>query len=198
MDPRKDWPAYFKAARSFETRPTTRFALGKFHAESRGGFAIDLGCGNGTDTHAMLLAGWEVLGIDASAEGLAELAARTDLPNQTHLKLEQNTLENVRLPACLFLNASFVLPFCNPEHFTDVWERIVAAIQPGGRFAGQFFGPRDSWKSAGYALTHTRTQVEELMRPFQIEMLREDERDGADATGTPKHWHVWHTVGLKK
>src|SRR5258708_30442219 len=40
-------------------------------------------------------------------------------------------------PTCDLVNASFSLPFCAPERFPEVWERIVESLRPGGRFCGQ-------------------------------------------------------------
>ena len=198
MDPRTNWPAYFEAARGFDVRPTTRFALDKFFAKNKTNLAIDLGCGNGTDTLAILEAGFRVLAIDASSEALTELKDKCPPQLSAHLTLEQQTLEAINLPPCIFLNASFVLPFCAPEAFPALWAAIVEALQSGGHFAGQFFGPTDSWGPLGYVLTHTKEEVEALLAPFDIELLREDIRNGTDAVGTPKHWHVWHVVACKK
>ena len=75
------------------------------------------------------------------------------------------------------MNASFALPFCEPRHFPGLWSRIVAAIRPGGRFAGQFFGDRDTWASLPGRTHHSRDEVLELLEGFEIEMMNEEERD---------------------
>jgi trans-aconitate methyltransferase len=196
-DPRADWPAYFKAARSFDVRPTTRLALSLFAREGTVGHAIDLGCGNGTDTLALLEAGWAVTALDASAEGLADLRQRVPAAHADRLTLRQIPMQEAVLPPCLLLNASFALPFCPPEAFADVWGRIVGCLPTGGRFAGQLFGPQDSWHAQGYALTHTHAEVADLLTPFEVDLLREDARPGTDALGKPKFWHVWHIVARK-
>ena len=43
------------------------------------------------------------------------------------------------------MNSSFAMPLCEPERFHDLWERIREALPTGGRFSGQWYGPRDSW-----------------------------------------------------
>lgn len=105
--------------------------------------------------------------------------------------------ERVRLPRCDLLNASFSLPFCEPASFDGLWDRIVEAIEPGGRFSGQLFGDRDSWASIPDRSHHTREQVEQLLAPFEVELLKEEEREGQDCSGISKHWHVFHIIARK-
>ena len=44
---------------------------------------------------------------------------------------------------------------------------------------------------------HAREQVEALIDGLKVEMLLEDERDGATALGRPKHWHTFQIVARK-
>jgi hypothetical protein len=90
-----------------------------------------------------------------------------------------------------------------------MWSRIVESLRPGGRVCGQLFGDRDEWatrpreRAEGWASPpaitfHTRAQVEELLRPFEIERLDEIDEDGATAVGDRKHWHLFHVVARKR
>jgi hypothetical protein len=103
--------------------------------------------------------------------------------------------EKVEWPEVDLVNASFSLPFCPPEAFPAVWSRIVGSLRGGGRFAGQFFRPKDDWARTGLR-TWTRVEVESLLAPFEVEMLDEHDRDGWVFT-KPKHWHVFHVVARK-
>jgi hypothetical protein len=78
-----------------------------------------------------------------------------------------------------------------------MWSLIVEAILPGGRFAGQFFGERDTWASLPDRSHHTHDQVRELLAKFTVEEFREEESEGNDAHGKPKHWHVFHVVARR-
>jgi hypothetical protein len=104
---------------------------------------------------------------------------------------------DMEVPSCDLVNASFALPFCEPRHFPGLWRRIVAAIRPGGRFAGQFFGDRDSWASLPDRMHHSREEVVRLLEGFEIEMFREEERDDAPDVRKPKHWQLFHVVAKK-
>jgi hypothetical protein len=64
----------------------------------------------------------------------------------------------------------------------------------GGVFAGQFFGHLDTWASNPTRTHHRPEQVDELLRGLEKIQLIVDEKDGHDAQGTPKHWHVYHVV----
>jgi tellurite methyltransferase len=195
----RDWAGYFKAIDGREPRQTLVDALERFEHEPSAGarFAVDLGCGEGRDSAALLRAGWKVHAIDGHPDGISRLVSRNDLGNPTRLTMQLAPFESVELPSCDLLNASFSLPFCNPEQFESLWEKIVGAIRPGGRFSGQLFGDRDSWASIPDRSHHTRDQVDQLLMPFRVELLKEEERKGEDCDGTKKDWHVFHVVARK-
>lgn len=201
------WHGYYDAMAGTPPRDTLLFALARFDAEAEQGkwgggerFAIDLGCGEGRDTVEMLRRGWRVLAIDGEEEAIRRLRMRPDLPpGAVGARLETLVcpMEEARLPpAALLINASFALPFCPPESFPALWERITASLLPnGGRISGQLFGVRDTWASVAPRMTfHTRAEVETLLRPFVIERLDESEADGTTVEGKPKRWHLFHII----
>jgi len=196
----RDWPGYFAVTQGRPPRDTLLEALNRFSSEpaDRTRSAVDLGCGEGRDTAELLRRGWKDRAIDGHPEGIQRLVARDDLAYPERLNTQLAAMERVELPRCDLLNASFSLPFCQPDHFDALWARIVEAIEPGGRFAGQLFGDRDDWASIEDRSHHTRSQVEALLTPFEVETLKEEERDGQDCTGAGKHWHAFHIVARKR
>ena len=74
------------------------------------------------------------------------------------------------------MNASFALPFCPPEHFPNLWEKIVGCLRCGGCFSRQLFSDRDSWAVYPTMTHHTRAQLEVLLQPFDVEVLEEEEQ----------------------
>ncbi len=102
------------------------------------------------------------------------------------------------LPSCDLVNASWSLPFCPPEVFDIVWERIVASVRPGGRFSGQLFGERDEWATEEDMTFKTREEAEALLAGFELERFDELEEDGKTALGNPKHWHVFNIVARRR
>ena len=79
-----------------------------------------------------------------------------------------------------------------------VWERIVDALRPGGRFCGQLFGDRDEWATEDDMTFQTREEAECLLSGFELERFDEVEEDGKTALGQPKHWHMFNIVALKR
>ena len=106
--------------------------------------------------------------------------------------------EDLKFPTDVdLINASFSLPFSSPDAFPALWDKIVAALHPGGRFSGHLFGNHDSWAVNSSMNHHTRKQVELLLEPFEIEMLDEEDKPGKTALGQVKHWHIFNIVARK-
>ena len=194
------WERYYDAAAGRPPRETLLIAMERWQAEhihSGPGFAVDLGCGEGRDTVELLRRGWRVLAIDAEAHAFARLEARTDVPNRHLLRMLCKPMEDAAWPACDIVNASFALPFCPPTRFAPMWRRIRASLRDGGRFAGQLFGPNDSWATRDLSIV-TRAELNALLDGYDVEFLEEIDRDGETAPGRPKHWHIFHLVARKR
>ncbi len=195
---RTSWTTYYDNTAHRPARETLVRALTAFAAEGiHTGFAVDMGCGIGNDTLALLHAGWSVLAQDAEAEALERLRAQAPPEYLPPLETVVARFESFPPPAANLINASFSLPFCSPKRFPAVWERVRTAILPGGRFSGQLFGVNDAWANDKEMNFHTREAVEKLLASFKIEHLDEVDQDGQVADGSPKHWHVFHIVAHK-
>ena len=198
-DPRGDWSSYYEKTGNRPPRPTLLKALDAFDREGPAAarLAVDLGCGSGRDTIEILRRGWPVLAIDAAREAIEKLMSRPDLPDGAEIETQVARYEDMRLRPCTLINAAFSLPLCPAAAFPAVWEKIVGALRPGGRFSGQFYGDRDSW-AGNPEMTHfTKTEAMKVLQPFTIEFFEEEEDDSVTPRGTPKHWHIFHIVGKK-
>ena len=193
-----DWPGYFRAVLGKEPRETLARALDLFTDEEfAGGLAVDIAAGEGRDTLELLKRGWKVVATDSHADAFSYLWPRVPEAWKLRLTTIEVNFAEMEVPSCDLVNASFALPFCEPRHFPGLWARIVAAIRPGGRFAGQFFGRRDSWASISNRTHHSREEMLKLLEGFDIEMIREEERDDAPDVRNPKHWQLFHVVARK-
>ena len=191
------WRAYYAKLEDRPPRETLMFALDRFAEEGRAGSdykAVDLGCGGGRDVIELLRRGWSVLAIDSEPSAIETLLARPDLPKGADLETKIARFDETNWPAVDLVNSSFALPLCSPETFGPLWQRILKSLRPDGRFAGQLYGPHDDWYGDPTITFHTRLEVEELLEPLEIEMLREEEVDRTRTRNQLKHWHLFHIV----
>ncbi len=159
------------------------------------GVAIDLGCGAGNETIALLEAGWRVHAVDAGAPAI-ELVNERALGNQALQTHQMRFSEFAFPPQVDLVCALFALPFQSPDEFARTWAAMASALRPGGLFAGQLFGPRDDWvvafpeRMAG----QNRAELDVLLEGFEVLELEEMEADGAPTVGESKHWHLYHVL----
>jgi SAM-dependent methyltransferase len=197
-DRSRGWAAYYRQLRDRPPRKTLIAALDAFGAPSADALVIDLGCGDGRDVIEELRRGWRVVAVDAEPEALKQLQARP-LPDGCDLTPVLARLEEVPIPLGVHLvNSSFAMPLCEPEAFQRTWERIREALPAGGRFAGQWYGPRDSWSDRPGMTFVSRAEALALLQGLDVEMFDEEESDGVTPRGNAKHWHIFHIVARKR
>lgn len=189
-----EWSGFYKAQAGRGVRATFLAGL-----EARGelppGRAIDLGCGDGIETRELLDKGWRVLAIDADS-GVEERVRATigDEKPDVAVEIWQKDFESLTgFPDADLVYAGFALPFCDASHFPYLWADIREALEPGGVFAGEFFGPDDDWFGRAGMNFHDRRGVEAMLSGLDVVQIVEDNRDGLSFEG-PKHWHVFHVV----
>jgi tellurite methyltransferase len=197
---RSPWLEHYKATAGHSPSDTLTKALALFEGETQSKklrFAIDLGCGGGKDTFELLRRGWRVLAVDSEPEIIQWINSTVSPKYRARLRTRVAFFEQLRLPKCDLINASYGLPFCPPNQFDSLWRKIVASIPTGGRFAGHLFGIRDEWSKDADKTFHTIQQIDNLLCEFEIEHFREKEREGTTASGRGKHWHVFSIVARK-
>jgi trans-aconitate methyltransferase len=196
----QSWSNFYKASAGRPPRPffieAIAYCIDK-PAPTAARWAVDLGCGDGTETFALLQAGWHVLAIDQQSEAITLVQSKVPPELQSRLQTRVTAFEELSLPVVDFIYAGFSLPFCTPQHFPTLWTTIVTALCPGGLLAAQLFGEHDSWASDLDMTFHMGSEVHALLEPFEVKVLREVEEDGQAVSG-PKHWHVFHLIARKR
>ncbi len=196
-DKAASWAAYYEKLRERPPRKTLVLALDRFGVPPADALAVDLGCGDGRDIVEMLRRGWSVVAVDAEPEALRQLAARQS-PDHERITPVVARMEDVPLPLGLHLvNSSFAMPLCESTKFHELWLRIREALPPGGRFSGQWYGPRDSWFGRSGMSFVSRDEALALLAGLELEMFEEEEADGVTPRGNAKHWHIFHIVARK-
>lgn len=162
--------------------------------DGRGRLAIDLGCGGGAETRALLDRGWSVFATDRSPTAERLLLDRVP-PNARHrLTIAIGRFETVALPDADLVYAQMSLPFAG-DGFAEATDAAIAAVRPGGAFVGHFFGMDDDWIANDDVTGVTRQWVEERFAAFdsvQIDEINEDGPFGLDSN--TKHWHYYFVL----
>lgn len=191
------WAEYYQKLRDRPPRRTLLAALDRFEPKPPDALVIDLGCGDGRDVIEMLRRNWRVIGVDAEPEALRRLEEHP-LPDGCELTTVNARLEEVPIPLGVHLvNSSFAMPLCEPAAFLRAWARIREALPSGGRFSGQWYGPRDSWVGRPGMTFLARDEALAHLDGLDLEMFEEEEDDGVTPRGNAKHWHIFHIVARK-
>jgi SAM-dependent methyltransferase len=153
-----------------------------------GGSVLELGCGGGQDSEALLVRGFAVTPTDGSPELASQAARRLGLPVRVLLFEdldESNAFDGVWANACLLHVPRPALP--------AVIDKVQAALRPGGVFYASFkagtvdgrdrFGRYYNYPSSDWLLGAFRTG---RWRKLDI-----DEDMGGGYDGEPTRWlHV--------
>lgn len=186
-----DWAGYYRWLEGRPVRPLLQRVLTEYGEVSPGATAVDLGCGDGTETRALLDAGCSVTAVD-SAEASLELLARLPEAGRS-LTLVHAPMQDADLPPADLVYAGFSLPFCPPDAFDGLWSRIRGALRPGGLLACDLFGVRDAWADEAALTFVDRDRVLALVDGLDLRSLHEIEEEGTTFRG-PKHWHFFQVV----
>jgi len=162
------------------------------------GYAVELGCGSGVDTIRFAESGWKVYAVDSTPDGFGNIMAKLPEDRKLNVECVQAGFEDVSIPEADLVYSSFSIPFCKPEAFDAFWDRIVSAIKPGGRFAGNLFGDKDEWAGLPDVTIITKARIDDLFKDFDIEYFREQYTEGPSVLTETKLWHLFEIVARKR
>ena len=156
--------------------------------------AIDLGCGSGNETVYMVKNGIQVLAIDRQLNQDFILNRLSD-DEKKLISFMESSFEDIELPKTRLLTAFFSIPFCNPNSFDELWDKIYDSIEDNGYFVGQLFGDRDAWNVVDSINTFPIEKVKEYLKKYNIIKLEEVEyvRESDN-----KKWHFYDIIAQKK
>jgi SAM-dependent methyltransferase len=157
-----------------------------------GRLAIDLGCGGGAETRALLARGWRVFATDAGPESERLVVLATPLDHRHRLEHVHGKFHEVDLPQADLVYAQYSLPFADDDLEAAV-DAAIAAVKPGGAFVGQLFGHNDTWAGDG-AASVDREWIEAKFNDFSELNIDEQDFDGSygGSEENRKRWHVFH------
>lgn len=161
------------------------------------GKAIDLGCGAGRDTIALIKNNWRVLSIDKEN---VENIIKERLTNEqlNNFKFEVQDFENLSIEKVELIIANNSIPFCHKKYFDKLWNTINHSIKSEGYFVGNFFGIRDDWaKNKAEMVFLNKEKILDLFCEYKIINFKEIEKEEKTTLGNMKHWHIFEVIAEK-
>ena len=191
-----DWPSFYEATKGREPRPLLPRALAAW-GDRPAGVAVDLGAGDGTETFALLAAGWHVSAVDSSPAAASLMRERVAPAHAANLEIRTVPIEAATLPAIDLVYAA-VQPAVRPAAaFPATWTRIRGAEARSHRGREPVRAVRHLGRTIRTMNFQDRGAVEGLLRwlgchrPPGVRGGRQRGRRG------PKHWHVIEFVARR-
>jgi len=189
-----DWNEYYEKTKDAPPNPVLAQACKQVDA-TLPKIAIDCGCGSGRGIAFLLAQGFDVHAFDADPG--AEAFCKERFAGEPNVRVTTATFASFSYPQAALLTAIYSLFFCPAGEWDTAWQKITAAIMPGGIFCGTFLGPNDSWAAQGHVadrpdlkiITHAEADVRSLLDGFTMLALDVNDEDGHTAEGVEKHWH---------
>ncbi len=193
------WARYYAITGERPAWATVLRAIELFAADGAAGprFAVDLGCGGGRDARELLRAGWRVLAVDREAAAIEAVEAATPPELRAALEGRVADLTDVDIPPCDLVNASLSLPFLAADAYWGTWDRILAALPVGGRFAALLFGDKDGSASEPSMTCPPPAEIQARLGAFEIEHWVDREEDTTTALGEPHYFHIVEVVARR-
>jgi len=189
-----DWPAYYERTLGRPTRPVFDRGMAAIaSARVMAGQAVEIGFGDGTETLALLAAGWWVFAVDPTPDAADGLRARVPAGAMNRLEIVTEPAQAVDLPPFELLYAGFALSFIAPSGFPAFWERVRSAMRPGAFLVANIFGVHDTWAGNPTMTFLDAEGVAKLLRGLDVVSLDVTDADGDSFSGR-KHWHIFDIV----
>jgi SAM-dependent methyltransferase len=194
----RGWADYYRYTLGRDPRPLfTRGMTAVTAAGLTHGTAVDVGAGDGTETLALLEAGWRVVSVDSAPESAEVLLPRVPDLHRERLVTVTAPVETADLPPFDLLYSAYVLSYLAPDAFGRLWAAARDRCRPGGFLVVNIFGDRHEAAGTEPDTTYLpRAEVERLLEGLEIVAFEEVEEDGGSFTG-PTHWHLFDIVARR-
>jgi len=187
------WAEYNDRQRGRAARPLCAELIA-LAGDGAGRDAVDLGCGAGIETRALLRAGWRVHATDVAPGTRERVLAATGEADPARLTVEVADLRTLRdLPPADLIYAGYSLPYVGADHLYPVWRLIRARLRPGAWLGVNLFGERDSWAGGTDEVFLDASAARALFDGLDVLRFTEVEEDGPAYSGA-KHWHTFDVL----
>jgi SAM-dependent methyltransferase len=185
------WAGYYRWNADRPVRDLLVRALTAYGVVGDGAVAVDVGCGSGQETRALLDAGFAVTAVDVTPAAIEIVSAYAEAGSRLTPLL--SPMQDAALPPADLVYAGYALPFCPAEAFDGLWSSVTGALRPGGVLAVDLFGDRDEWAGEAGMTFVDRSRVDRLVAGLDVLELTEVDEEGRAYAG-PKHWHRFELV----
>lgn len=187
------WDEYNAAQRTREIRPLCQEVMDAA-GPGEGRVALDLGCGLGRETHALLRDGWRVHAVDSAPSAYDMVLGTTGGDHEGRLTVHASDLAGLTaFPAADLVHAGYSLPYLRPADFAHVWHLVRTALRPGAWLAVNLFGHHDTWAATYDGTFLTTEATRDLFHGMTLVKFHEEDEDGTAYSG-PKHWHLFDVI----
>lgn len=193
-----DWNKYYQVKYQIKKDAAPQGLLSKALSDALpSGKALDLGA-SFQDVRYLLSLGYEVTMVDRDPAVVVVADQITD--PKFNFKQESFEVFKFEPDTYTLISAQFSLPFIQKKaDLLAVVKNIKSSLKVGGVFAGQFFGPKDTWCINDRPMTFlTKQEVEALFTDMEVILIGEREYDGITELGQKKRWHVIPVIVKKK
>jgi len=192
-----DWAAYYRHTLGREPRPLFTKGMAALEAAGIGpGQAVEIGFGDGTETLALLAAGWRVVAVDAAPQAAEVLRGRVDGTAADRLEIRTESAATVDLPPFDLLYAGYAISFLEPAELRRFWTGVRGRLRPGGHLVVNIFGVRDTWAGDPGMTFLDLDAVHRLVDGLEVISVDEEDQDG-DSFNGPKHWHLFDVIARR-
>lgn len=189
------WLAYHEVTKHNPPSDYLVHAL-EYIPDSSNLYALDLGSGACSASKYLAQFDIKVIAVDKSPN-LLTIVEEINLPNIIPVVCSFNSFS---FPYNTYdlVNFEYALPFAGPQEFNEIFCRMVQSVRPGGIITGNLFGFRDEWNTEGRNIAfHMEEDIINLLEDMKILYFEEQEYDGQNYKGEPKHWHVFNFIARK-
>ncbi len=136
-----------------------------------GGTFIDIGCGDGYGTHMLKKAGFEAIGIDISADMIAQANAKKV---DSTISFQQADVHHLPFQPAQFDGVLAINVLEWTEHPYDVLCELKRVIRPGGIICVGLLGPTAGPRTHSYRRLYGEPVICNTMMPWEWNTLAEE------------------------
>ncbi len=190
-----DWHAYNVSAAGRPARRQVSRVIAAAGGDGPGRTVLEIGAGGGADALEFARHGWTVYAYDTDDTLASRLVENTRMPGTVYFR-HGDVAEVADFPAVDAVFAAYSLPMLG-DALPTVWERLRAAVKPGGVIAVDLFGDKDTWVENEEIATLSLEQIDAMFEGLHIVRREVRDEDGRSFDGEKKHWHV-HSVMARR